>query len=146
MSSSIVLDASFITSMITAQPTTEIAQSLWSEWRAQEARFHAPSLLLLEVGTGLRKYVVGGLVSQERADTALLVFETLVQDIALAPLSALLSEAWEIASRYRLMNLYDASYVALADKLECDIWTVDARMRRAMPGHAQKIRVISPAA
>ena len=143
MNSPIVLDASFIGSMVLFEPTSQITRSLWEEWKAQGAQLYAPSLIALEVGTGIRKYAARGQISESAAAASLAAFKSLVQYMTLAPLADLLSDAWEIATRYRLMNLYDASYVALAGQLACEVWTIDSRMRRNMPEHAQKIRVIS---
>ncbi len=144
MSSAIIPDASFMASMVLAEPTSQIARSLWEQWKVQGLQMHAPSLLLLEVGTSIRKHAVRGLISEASAARSLAAFNSLVQYISLAPLSELLTGAWDIATKYRLLNLYDASYLALAEAVDGEVWTIDVRMRRNMPEHAHKIRVVTP--
>ncbi len=34
---------------------------------------------------------------------------------------------------------YDAYYVALAESLDCPLWTADDHLLRVMPGHASRI-------
>lgn len=143
MSSEVVLDASFLVAMVTAQEKTQVVRSLWSQWKERDVQLLAPSLLLLEAGTGIRKYVVAGVLNEADGLAALLALAALVEHMSLTPVEQLVMRAWEIARQYRLMNLYDATYVALGDKFGCDLWTLDARMRRAMPGHAARIHVIS---
>ncbi len=146
MNSSIVVDASFVSSLVLYRQESRVARALWSQWRAEHLRCSAPSLLLLEVGTSIRKYVYTNQITEEAATTSLMAFQLLLEHISIAPLSQLFEGAWDLARRYKLINLYDASYVALADQLGCEVWTLDAKMKRAMPGHAEKIKLISAGA
>ena len=146
MNSSIVVDASFVSSLVLYRQESRVARALWSQWRAEDLSCSAPSLLLPEVGTSIRKYVYANQITEEAATTSLMAFQLLLDHISIAPLSQLLEGAWDLARRYKLINLYDASYVALADQLGCEVWTLDAKMKRAMPGHAERIKVISAGA
>jgi predicted nucleic acid-binding protein len=142
MSLPIILDASFVGSMVLLEPTSHLTRSLYEAWKEQQAELYAPSLLVLEVGTSIRKNAVRGLISESAAADSLAAFQALVKYITLAPVAGLVLGAWAIALKYRLLNLYDASYVALADQLGGEVWTADARMRRSMPEHAERIRVV----
>jgi predicted nucleic acid-binding protein len=46
------------------------------------------------------------------------------------PVFAVLDRAWELREN---LSAYDASYIALAELLDCNLLTVDARLGRA-PG------------
>lgn len=143
MNSEIVLDASFVSSLVLYRQESRVTRALWDQWQTEGVHLSAPSLILLEVGTSIRKYAYARQITEEAAETSRAAFEAVVEHMTVAPLSQLLEGAWLIAKRYNLINLYDASYVALADQLGGEVWTLDAKMKRAMPGHAEKIKVIS---
>jgi predicted nucleic acid-binding protein len=73
----------------------------------------------------LRGLLIGGRVSRARAEGALLVKESLVlhryPDAVTGP------RAWDLRGN---LNPYDASYVALAEQLQCPLVTTDAKIER----------------
>lgn len=97
---------------------------------------HAPALLDFEFVSALRGLTLGGRLTAARANDALTDFE------------ALPIHRWEAgdALRRRAYSLrenltaYDAAYVALAEALECELVTRDARLARSS-GHAVPITV-----
>lgn len=44
------------------------------------------------------------------------------------------------------MSDFDAHYLALAEELDCEFWTADARFYRAATPTADRIRLLSAAA
>jgi predicted nucleic acid-binding protein len=51
--------------------------------------------------------------------------------------------AWELASRLGLRTFYDASYLALAEMRNCDLWTANRRLYRTVKGKLDYVRLTS---
>lgn len=96
----------------------------------------APHLVDAEVGHVLRRSVMLGELGPATATAAL-------ADLADMPLRrashvGLLSRAWALRSN---LTFYDALYVALAERLDMALVTLDARLERA-PGLRAAVHVI----
>jgi predicted nucleic acid-binding protein len=88
----------------------------------------APELVDLEVVSVLRRQLVVGSLDGRRARLALTDLTDL--PMARAPHGPLLSRCWELRDN---LTVYDAAYVALAERLDATLLTADARLARA-PG------------
>lgn len=88
----------------------------------------APDLLPYEVANVLRRRRASGLLTEREARSALEGFELL--PVQLWPFAVLAARAWELGAN---LSTYDASYVALAERLRGALLTADARIARA-PG------------
>ena len=51
--------------------------------------------------------------------------------------------ALELASQLDQRDAYDSHYLALAEELDCDFWTADARFYRAAESSVDRIRLLS---
>lgn len=91
-------------------------------------QLHVPHLVDSEVASGLRRRTHAGQVEPQQAWTALRVWQRL--GVTRYPMVALLPRVWELRDN---VSAYEASYVALAEFLGCDLITADARLARA-PG------------
>ena len=91
---------------------------------------HAPSLVDLEVVSVLRWHVGAGDLDDRRARLAIADLHAL--SLTRYPHLPLVERVWEL--RHNLTP-YDASYVALAEALQCTLLTADHRLSRA-PGPA----------
>ena len=97
---------------------------------------HAPVLLDFEFVSALRGLTLGQQLSAERAQDALTDFEDL-------PMHRWRFDDALRRSVYSLrdnLTAYDAAYVALAEALECELVTRDARLGRSS-GHSVPIIV-----
>ena len=118
----VVLDASAAVCLLAERPLGAVERlraRLWDE------ELHAPHLLDLEVAHALRRFVLSGELSLERAVAAL-------TDLANLPLlrhphAPLLAEIWRMRNNH---TAYDTAYVALAELLRVPLITLDARMAR----------------
>jgi predicted nucleic acid-binding protein len=100
-------------------------------------RLTAPGLVDLEVISSLRHVVRGGKATAERAKRAL-------RDLVELPLERvqhgdLAHRIWELRDN---LSAYDASYVALAERLDTLLLTADAAFARA-PGIGCKIELLA---
>jgi len=116
----IVIDASAaLSALLNAGPARS---ALASE------QLHAPHLIDSEVANGLRRMVAAEQLAADSGWTALDVFRRL--GMTRYPVFSLLDRVWELRDS---LSAYDASSVALAELLDCNLLTADARLSRA-PG------------
>ncbi|MDP9435794.1 MAG: type II toxin-antitoxin system VapC family toxin [Actinomycetota bacterium] len=87
---------------------------------------HAPHLIDPEVANSLRRRVAAARLTAEDGRAALQVWQRL--GLTRYPMSALLDRVWQLRDN---VSAYDASYVALAEALDCALLTADARLARA---------------
>lgn len=89
---------------------------------------HAPDLIDLEVVSVLRRHVAAGDLDDRRARLALADLHSL--SMTRYPHLPLVDRIWELRHN---MTPYDASYITLAEALDCTLVTADRRLTSA-PG------------
>lgn len=101
----------------------------------------APPLLWSEITNALRQRVRQAVLS---VDEALSIFDDFLGlgIIAQSP-DGLHRLALELACRYELPAAYDAHYVALAELLDCALWTDDRRLVTQIRPRPNYLRPIS---
>lgn len=101
-----------------------------------DEQVHVPHLVDSEIASALRRRVAAGQVAADAAWTALRVWQRLGMTRYAA--FSLLHRIWELRDN---VSAYDATYVALAEFLDCPLLTADARLARA-PGTRCSITVV----
>ncbi len=96
----------------------------------------APDLVDVETVAVLRKRWLAGSISDERFATAVSDLGDI--DLDRYPVLRFMRRAWELRAN---VTPYDAAYIALAEVLNCELWTADQRLAKA-PGPACAIRVL----
>jgi predicted nucleic acid-binding protein len=96
----------------------------------------APDLLDVETVAVLRKRWIGGTITARRFSTAISDLEAMA--LERYPTLPLMRRAYELRAN---VTAYDATYIALAEALQCDLLTADNRLANA-PGTRCVIRVI----
>jgi predicted nucleic acid-binding protein len=96
----------------------------------------APDLVDVETVAVLRKRWLGGSISGGRFAAAVRVLEDI--DVDRYPVLRFMRRGWELRAS---VTPYDATYVALAEVLNCELWTADQRLAKA-PGPGCSIRVL----
>jgi len=85
-----------------------------------------PHLADSEIVSAMRAQCLRGTIDAEQAGVAIAAWAQLgVRRFAVA---GLLTRVWELRDN---LTAYDATYVALAEELRCDLLTADARLARA---------------
>jgi predicted nucleic acid-binding protein len=97
----------------------------------------APDLVDPEAVAVLRKRWQAGTIPDDRFEAAVRDLEDL--DLDRYPALRFTRRAWELRAN---VTPYDATYVALAEVLGCELWTADQRLAKA-PGPQCTIRVLS---
>jgi len=96
----------------------------------------APDLVDVETVAVLRKRWLAGSISDERFATAVSDLGDI--DLDRYPVLRFMRRTWELRAN---VTPYNAAYIALAEVLNCELWTADQRLAKA-PGPACAIRVL----
>ncbi len=99
---------------------------------------HAPLLAKYEVASALTRSRVRDSLSPEDTAEALAIIDALGVTFDLAPDNA---RAIEIAVELERHSAYDAAYLALAERLDAEVWTLDGPLARNT-GSRQVVRLI----
>ena len=129
----IVLDASAVLELLLG---TKQGRSVAARIADPELGLHAPHLVDVEIAQALRRYVREGELDPAAAITALQDLRSL--DVERHPHEPLLDRVWALRDN---LTAYDAVYVALAEALDANLLTCDARLARA-PGVERRIELV----
>jgi predicted nucleic acid-binding protein len=99
-------------------------------------RIQVPHLVDVEVASALRRTVSAGTVTADEGWAALDTWRRL--GVTRHPASGLLDRVWQLRDD---LTAYDATYVALAEALDCTVVTADGRLVRA-PGIRCAVTVV----
>lgn len=105
---------------------------------ASDGELHAPHLIDVEFQHALRRLVVSGAISHDRAADA----RNDLADLAIIryPHVALADRMWELRHN---VTPYDAAFLALAEALDVPLVTCDGRLARAS-GHHARVELFAP--
>lgn len=124
----IVVDASVVVDAL--RGVDHVIERLGTEWLL------APYLIDAEVGSALRRHVRAGDLTAKAAADAL---EDLADiEILRYEQTGLLDRAWQLRDN---VSFYDALYIALAERQDVPLLTLDARMAVA-PGIKAVVQVL----
>lgn len=101
-----------------------------------DQQLHAPHLIDSEVASALRRRIRAQRLNADAGWSILDTWRRL--GMTRYPGVFLLDRIWELREN---LSVYDASYVALAERLGCDLLTADARLSRA-PGIRCSVTVV----
>ncbi len=130
MSGFVVVDASLAFKWLVREEYTDKALAILRTWHYEEVTLAAPQLLPFEVSNALHKRVTRGELSVEGAVD--LIGNLLTSQIELHRPRRLHGKALEMASQLGQAAVYDAHYLALAESLDCELWTADERFFRSI--------------
>lgn len=127
--SAVVVDSSSLVDFLLDEGR---ASDLARLFRTRTDRLCIPALCDVEVAAALRRSVLRRLMSHERA-------AALIDNYVDLPLErhsheGLLSRAFELSANF---SVYDATYVALAERLAAGLATSDRRLARAVAMHTR---------
>ncbi len=142
MAKTVVVDTSVALKWVLTESDSEQAISLVDVWRKNNIEVIAPSLLIYEASNTLYQNVRTGKITLDTANRGLDIILKVVL-LEFLPSTALSTQAMEIASRFELSASYDAHFLALARQKNCELWTADTRMWKAVTGKLEWVRNIS---
>ena len=130
MPTPIVVDASLTFRFLLPNPQQAQARSQIDGWLQQGVRLVAPTLWRYELTSAVAKVLQAGQLAQEEARRLILLIHAFPIDlIAQDRTLGLAALAW--SHRLQRANAYDSAYLALAELLQAELWTVDRRLTNA---------------
>jgi predicted nucleic acid-binding protein len=137
----VVVDASIIVALATSHPRCDAARRAIERWISADEAIHAPELLAYEVASALTLMVSQGHLPADRVDTAWRAVTALT--LTYHPLGSDGGRAVEIALRLGRRSAYDAAYIALAERIEADLWALDGPLVRNAAGLGFPVRLLT---
>lgn len=123
-----VVDASLAAKWLLDEDNYDRARSLARMWADDGILPVAPYLLPVEVANVLHRRVVRGELSLGMAVS--LIETLLASGMELRETQQIHGRALELADELGQGAVYDSHYLALAESLDCDLWTADERFFR----------------
>lgn len=135
----IVLDANLLIVLVSGDSRREPVLSQMTQWLQQNIPLHAPQLLPYEVTNALTRAIVSGQFSEANLTPALASLSKLpilYHAVSYNP------RVVEIALSLRRQSAYDAAYIALAEALNAELWTLDGPLYRNATGLGFPVKTI----
>ena len=128
MTDFVVVDASVVTKWLVDEDDSDKAHALLEAWDGESLRPTAPGFLPAEVTNALHRRVVR---RDRTVEEATVLLARLAARVDLHHGTSLHARALELASELGQGAAYDCHYLALAEALDCELWTADERFHRA---------------
>ena len=141
MSAGVVLDAGAAVKLVLDEEHREHAQALYERAIRAGRPVLAPPLLPAEVINAIyrrRRRTGADTLTPEEAREA--VDRFLAYPITLVDPAGLYRTAYTLAETFQLPTIYDATYLALAQLLQVELWTADERLLKALGGRDPRVR------
>jgi len=131
MTNYLVIDASFTVNLIVPNAHQAKLQQLVTDWQKKGKLLCAPTLWGYEITSSFTKMVrYGHLTDSEGQAGRDLAYKLGIQ--LMPPDEALAKKAYEWTTRLNRAAAYDSFYLALAEMLGCELWTMDKRLYNAV--------------
>ena len=137
----VVVDTSLAFKWLMEEDDSERAVALVSHWNHEGVQIAAPHLMLSEISNALHRAVVED--DLDVLDAASLIQQLAAHNLLFHHASALYPRALAIASELQQGAVYDSLFLALADSLDCELWTADARFHGAARGQHPRVRLLA---
>lgn len=134
----ICVDASLVVKWLVDENGSEQAGRLLEDWRNHA--LVAPAFMPAEVASTLRKKVARGQLTVSEGEQALEVLDGFGVDLVAT--ADVLRDAWRIAARFEQPTVYDAVYLAVAEKVGGEFWTADAELVGRLGGALPYVRLL----
>jgi predicted nucleic acid-binding protein len=138
--SAICADASFVVQLL-VDVENQTLRASWTQWQNEGRLLIAPTLFYYEVTNALYRYQRSQMLSESAVHNALEL--ALNAPIQLHGDAALHARALHLATDYSLPATYDAHYLALAERMGAELWTLDRRLYRSV-SHLSWVHTVEP--
>ena len=127
MNESVVVDSSVAFKWVVEEEYSDEARVLLRQWWNEQVQVYAPTWFLFEISNILYQRIRRGHLTLDAA-TRIMV-ELQAANVELVGYDQSLHiRALELAHHFSLRATYDAHYLALAESLDCEMWTADERL------------------
>jgi predicted nucleic acid-binding protein len=136
----IVVDANLLVALVSGDPRGNKVLQHFTDWLSRNVEIHAPFLAQYETANALARLIVGGTFPADKVEEAR-------SNISILPISyhelRNVRRVVEIALALNRQNAYDAAYIALAEELNAELWTLDGPLYRNAQGLGFTVNLIS---
>lgn len=136
----VVIDANLLIAFLIGESRKQSVLQYFLDWIENEVRIIAPALAMYDVVDTLVQLIAEKAYSTEKLDDALETIFTL--PIQSHPFTDAKRIA-EIAIKLEGQSAYEASYIALAERFDCELWTLDEELYKDATAHGFAVRLIS---
>lgn len=135
----VVLDSNVAVALALDTERAPAVEGRLRAWEEAKEALHAPSLFRFEVASALTRSIVGGKIDSADAKVAwqrIVAIEISLHGLVDGPAVIAVARALQRESAY------DAAYVALAQQLGAELWTLDGPLYRNAAGVDLPVRLI----
>ena len=136
----VVVDANLLVALVSGDPRGNKVLQQFTDWLSHNIELHAPILARYETANALTRLIAGAAFPADKVEDAW-------DNISILPINYHdLSNAKrvdEIALALNRQNAYDAAYIALAEELSAELWTLDGPLYRNARGLGFAVNLIS---
>ena len=142
MRKTVVVDTNIALKWVLEEKESNNAIALLAEWKREKAVVLAPSLLIYEASNILHREMRAKKISNDIAQSGI---QLLLRTVTLVSPNepALYLRAMALSERFGLPAAYDAQYLALAEREECELWTEDTKLRRAVQNEIEWVKTLA---
>jgi predicted nucleic acid-binding protein len=134
--SNLVADSGVVVKWFVPEPLAIEAGRIYTDFQQGTLTILAPDLLYAEVGNIVwKKHVLQGMPAASAEDVLKAVFPL---PFVVTPSRDLYADAYRLAVTYK-RTVYDALYLALAQREQCPFVTADQRLANAVSGHLTNV-------
>lgn len=127
----LVIDASFAFRLLVPGPQQDLFRALVARWLRDGYGLYAPTLWLYEITSALCKVVRFRELTPEEGERTLVLAQTLGIHLV-SPDDDQARSAFDWTLRLQRAVAYDSFYLALAQTLQCELWTADSHLHNAV--------------
>jgi predicted nucleic acid-binding protein len=136
---SVVVDANALVAFVTNEPAAPRVTELLHGWGSEGTAVNAPALARYEMANALAKKAAAGILSDDAMQEAWDVLDELpIVYHALRDGPGVVRSTLVLERR----SAYDAAYLALADDLGAELWTLDGPLARNASTRGYRVHLI----
>jgi predicted nucleic acid-binding protein len=136
---SIVLDANLLVALVSGDPRGNQVSVSLLDWINQGVDLHAPELAKYEISNAMTRLIIGKAFPPDRVEQAwndLLILPITYHVLTRGP------RAIEISLDLSRQSAYDAAYLALAESLNAELYTLDGPLYRNASGQGFNVKLL----
>jgi predicted nucleic acid-binding protein len=137
---SVCIDANFVVWLLSLQDLDNVYRQKWQEWQQNKYSIIAPTLLMYEVCNAFHRATIAKQITHDEAQNFLR--QALTLGIQFYGDANLHQEALVLANLYSLPATYDAHYLALAQRLQIELWTSDKKLFNSVSQSLSWVKLI----